>query len=137
MIAIDSSAIVAIIRGEPGARALSARIEKEPLSERRISAAGYVAVGSVLAGRFPGDRLAVMSDLDDFLAEASVTLAPFDGLQARLALKARIEYGKGMGHGGLLNFGDCFSYALAKALNAPLLFVGDDFPKTDVQIALP
>jgi len=56
--------------------------------------------------------------------------------QARLALRARIVFGRGMGHGGVLNFGDAFSYALARARSAPLLFVGDDFATTDVEIAL-
>jgi ribonuclease VapC len=61
---------------------------------------------------------------------------PADATQARLALRARISYGRGMGHGGLLNFGDTFSYALAKARSAPLLFVGNDFAETDLKAAL-
>ena len=57
-------------------------------------------------------------------------------MRARRALRARIEHGRGMGHGGTFNFGDAFTYALAKALDAPLLFVGDDFAATDVKVAL-
>jgi ribonuclease VapC len=56
--------------------------------------------------------------------------------QAQLALRGRIRYGRGMGHGGSLNFGDAFSYALAKSLDAPLLFIGKDFTNTDVKPAL-
>ena len=51
-------------------------------------------------------------------------------------MRARITYGRGMGHGGVLNFGDAFSYALAKSLDAPLLFVGNDFAATDITSAL-
>jgi ribonuclease VapC len=68
--------------------------------------------------------------------EAAIVLAPVDEAQARLALRARIRFGRGMGHGGMLNFGGAFSYALARTREAPLLFVGDDFGTTDVNVAL-
>jgi ribonuclease VapC len=74
--------------------------------------------------------------LDDLLTEMGIAVAEVDLGQARLALHACIAFGRGMGHGGVLNFGDCFSYALAKANNAPLLFVGDDFGPTDVMRAV-
>jgi ribonuclease VapC len=74
--------------------------------------------------------------LDAFLDEAGITLMPVEVSQAQLALRGRIHYGRGMGHGGSLNFGDAFSYALAKSLDAPLLFVGDDFGATDIRPAL-
>ncbi len=51
-------------------------------------------------------------------------------------LRARVQFGRGMGHGRLLSFGDAFSYALPRARQAPLLFVGDDFGTTDVAVAL-
>jgi ribonuclease VapC len=70
------------------------------------------------------------------LTEAGIEVAQVDAAQARIALTTRITYGRGMGHGGLLNFGDAFSYALAKSLDAPLLFVGDDFATTDVTVAI-
>jgi ribonuclease VapC len=63
-------------------------------------------------------------------------LAPVDETQARLALQARIRFGRGMGQGGKLNFGDAFSYALSRVREAPLLFIGDDFGSTDVAVAL-
>lgn len=53
-----------------------------------------------------------------------------------MALEARIRYGRGFGHPARLNFGDCFSYALAKTLKAPLLYVGEDFDRTDIRSAL-
>jgi len=101
-----------------------------------MSVASYLEAGTVLAGRRRVDRLRAIDDLDRFLAEAGIELRPVDANQARLALHARIAYGRGMGGGGSLNFGDAFSYALAKALDAPLLFVGNDFAGTDVVAAI-
>jgi ribonuclease VapC len=90
----------------------------------------------VLAGRRRTDRRLAVDDLDAFLIHAGIELAAVDRDQARLALRARIAHGRGMGHGGTLNFGDAFSYVLAQALDAPLLFVDDDFAATDVKVAL-
>ena len=134
MIVVDSSAVIAILFGEPGATRLVERLSSE--AERVMSVASYLEAGTVLAGRRRTDRPQAQSDLDLFLAEAGIDLAPVDEGQARLALRARIAYGKGMGHGGSLNFGDAFSYALAKSLGAPLLYLGDDFTMTDVVSAL-
>lgn len=134
MIVVNSSAVVAILFGEPSADALLARLAMD--TDRVISVASYLETGTVLAGRRQSDRLRAIDDLDRFLDEAGITLAPVDEVQARLALRARIEFGRGMGHGGVLNFGDAFSYALARGRQAPLLFVGDDFGTTDVAVAL-
>jgi ribonuclease VapC len=60
-----------------------------------------------------------------------------DEAQARIAREAYRDFGKGSGHPAKLNFGDCFAYALAKKLNEPLLFKGDEFAHTDVRPALP
>jgi ribonuclease VapC len=133
MIVVDSSAVVAIMFGEPSAPLLLARLAADP--DRVISVASYVETGIVLAGRRHSDRLRAIDDLDSFLAEARIALAPVDVPQARLALSARIRFGRGMGHGGLLNFGDAFSYALARTREAPLMFIGDDFGTTDVAVA--
>ena len=70
-------------------------------------------------------------DLDLFVAKAQISLAPVDEEQANLARRAFRKYGKGR-HPAGLNFGDCFSYALSKALQEPLLFKGNDFSQTDV-----
>ena len=113
---------------------LLARLAAE--RDRVMSVASYLETGTVLAGRRRSDRLRAIEDLDRFLGEAGINLAPVDASQARLALRARIQYGRGMGHGGVLNFGDAFSYALAQTLEAPLLFIGDDFGTTDVTAAL-
>ena len=134
MIIVDSSALVAILFGEPLAAALLARLAADP--DRVMSVASYVETGTVLAGRRLSDRLRAAEDLDRFLDEAGIGLAAIDAAQAQLALRAQIQCGRGMGHGGALNFGDAFSYALAKARGAPLLFIGDDFGTTDVVAAL-
>ena len=130
VIVVDSSAVIAILFDEPGADRLARRLAEAP--RRVMSVASYFETGTVMAGRRKSDRLRAINDLDGFLAEAGITLAPVDADQARLALRARIQYGRGMGHGGVLNFGDAFTYALAKTLDAPLLFVGDDFATTDI-----
>jgi ribonuclease VapC len=101
-----------------------------------MSVASYLETGTVIAGRRRQDRLAAIDFLDRFLADLEIELRPVDETQIRIALDARIRYGRGMGHGGGLNFGDAFSYALAKSLDAPLLFIGEDFTTTDVKSAL-
>lgn len=77
-----------------------------------------------------------LARVDSFLNEAGIELTPIDASHARLALRVRIIHGRGMGHGGVLNVGDVFPYALAQACGARLLFVGDDFGTTDVTPAL-
>jgi ribonuclease VapC len=134
VIAVDSSALIAILFGEPQAEALVERLAKAP--ERRLSVVSYVETGTVIAGRMRGDPARAVPLLDAFLAELGVRLHPVDEAQMRIALQARIAYGRGFGAAAGLNFGDCFSYALAKTLAAPLLFVGDDFAAADLEPAL-
>jgi ribonuclease VapC len=134
MIVVDSSAVIAMMLQEASAPALAARLATD--AERVMSVASYLEAGTVLAGRRRHDRLNAISELDAFLSETGIDLVPVDVAQGRLALYARIVYGRGMGHGGTLNFGDGFSYALAKARCAPLLFVGNDFTGSDVESAL-
>ena len=134
MIVVDSSALIALLFGEPSASDLATRLAAD--SSRVMSVASYLEAGTVLAGRRRSRRFRAINDLDRFLSEAGIELSPVDVTQGRLALRARITYGRGMGHGGVLNFGDAFSYALAKSLDAPLLFVGNDFAATDITSAL-
>ncbi len=101
-----------------------------------MSVASYVETGTVLAGRRSADKASAIADLDDFLTEAGIDIRPVDIIQGRLALEVRIRLGRGMRTGGRLNFGDAFSYALAKSCAAPLLFIGDDFSRTDIEDAL-
>jgi ribonuclease VapC len=124
---LDTSAIIAILRLEPEARALVKAIEKAV--QRRMSAVSYVETGAVIDGS--GDPVASRR-FDDLLREAQVVIEPVTESQARTARQAYRDFGKGSGHPAKLNFGDCFAYALAKERNEPLLFKGDDFLHTDV-----
>jgi ribonuclease VapC len=128
---IDTSAVVAILNGEPDAPAFAKTIQDA--SERRMSAATYVELAAVVERtRDPvASRL-----LDDFLARMGIEIMPVTADQARTARRAYWDYGKGSGHKAGLNFGDCFSYALARERQETLLFKGDDFMHTDVLAAL-
>ena len=124
---IDTSVLVAILRAESDATAFL-EVIKASLT-RRISAATYVELGVVIDG--PGDPIASRR-LDDFLLRMSIAIEPVTEAQARIARDAYRDFGKGSGHAAGLNFGDCFAYALARELNEPLLFKGDDFRHTDI-----
>lgn len=135
MIVVDASAIIAIMFEETEASDCMMALQID--TQRLISAVNYVEAGTVLAGRIRnGDRRDAIADLDEFLAEFRIGIASIDENLAHAAMKARLQYGKGFGMRGGLNFGDCFAYALAKRHSAPLLYVGDDFALTDVQSAL-
>jgi len=128
---IDTSAIVAVLRGEHGAKAYAAMIESAPIA--RISAATYVELGVVIDGL----RDPVMSgSLDPFLVSMVVVVESLTVSQARIARAAYQRFGKGSGHPARLNMGDCFSYALARDLDEPLLFKGDDFKLTDIEVVI-
>lgn len=126
---VDTSVIIAILRGERDADELAAAIESAPV--RRISAATYVAVAIVT----DANRDSLLSNfLDSFLGRSLISIEPITVEQARMAREAYRDFGKGRHRAGL-NFGDCFAYALAKEKGEPLLFKGDDFRKTDVEVA--
>jgi ribonuclease VapC len=133
LIVVDSSAIVAVFLGEPEAAALKNAISGQ--ASCLISVANYVETGQVLRQRF-GPRRPILDEFHEYLSQASIELAPIDEDQARVALEARIRYGRGFGHPARLNYSDCFAYALAKTRRLPLLFVGDDFTHTDIVSAL-
>ncbi|MGD0013447.1 MAG: type II toxin-antitoxin system VapC family toxin [Bryobacteraceae bacterium] len=126
---IDTSALVAILLDEPERRRFNQAIESS--ARRLISAATVLEAAMVLEGRFgaPGGRL-----LDRFLLRARFESIPVDAEQAGIARRAFRKYGKGRHRAGL-NYGDCFSYALAKAAGEPLLYKGSDFAQTDVEPA--
>ncbi len=126
---IDTSALIAILYGEPEAEAFINLINR---SETRLSAAGYVETGAVIDRA--GDPVA-SRELDDLLALADVRIEPVTEVQARIARQAYRDFGKGSGHQAQLNFGDCFSYALAKTADEPLLYKGSDFNHTDIAAA--
>lgn len=129
---VDTSALIALLRDEPAASALlEAMLDAASV---QMSAASYLEAGIVV------DRLGdptLSRRLDELLADLEVVLSPVTEDQARIARQGYRDYGKGSGHPAQLNFGDCFSYALAIATREPLLYVGADFGHTDVQHALP
>ncbi len=124
---IDTSAVVAILRQESGAEDLLRRLTVA--GSRRISAASLLETAIVLEGK-SGEKAG--DDLDLFLARAKIEVEAVTDEQVRIARKAWRHYGKGSGHAAGLNFGDCFSYALAKSLSEELLYKGADFAHTDV-----
>jgi ribonuclease VapC len=134
LIAVDSSALVAILIKEPDAGRLRACLALE--GGAVLSVANYVETGQVLAQRKPDSIEATLADFHIFLETSRIALAAVDQTQARIALEARIKYGRGFGHRARLNYSDCFAYALAKARNLPLLYKGDDFTHTDIVPAL-
>lgn len=135
MMIVDASAIIAILFEETEAPDCMIALQTDV--SRLISAVNYVEAGTVMAGRIKsGDRHEAIADLDAFLTDFRIAIATMDESLARVAMRARLNYDKGFGTRGGLNFGDCFAYALAKRHSAPLLYVGDDFALTDVQSAL-
>jgi len=123
---IDTSALVAMLTDEPRAPQFEAAVEADPV--RLMSAAAYLETAIVIEARYgePGGR-----ELDLWLHRAAVDLVAVDADQANTARVAYRRYGKGR-HRASLNYGDCFSYALAKVSGQPLLYQGDDFTHTDI-----
>jgi ribonuclease VapC len=126
---IDTSAIIAIALNESEAEALEKRIANDPV--RLISAATLLEVAMVIEARL-GE--AGGSELDLWLHKVGVEIVSVQAEQADQARRAWRRYGKGR-HPAALNFGDCFSYALAKISNEPLLYKGTDFSQTDIEAA--
>jgi len=127
---IDTSAIVAVLKGEPEAESFIRAIATSP--DARISAATFLETALVVDGL--GDP--VKSRRFDELIEAlGIDVVATTAEHARIARAAYRDFGKGSGSPAQLNFGDCFSYALAAASREPLLFKGNDFAHTDLQSA--
>ncbi len=127
---IDTSAIVAMVGAEPEGERLFAAIVVD--SAAATSSATYVETAIVIDRR-PDPTLS--RRLDQLLSELSIRTEPFTAAQAHIARQAYRDFGKGSGHPAGLNFGDCFAYALAIDSGEALLFVGNDFIHTDVQVA--
>jgi ribonuclease VapC len=123
---VDTSALLAILLDEPDRATFIDRLAdaEDPL----ISAASLLEASIVMHAKTgaPG-----VGDLDELLGAAAVRCVAVDRAQAHVAREAYARYGKGHAPAGL-NFGDCFSYALAQVTGRPLLFNGDDFGLTDV-----
>jgi ribonuclease VapC len=124
---IDTSAIIAIALNEPEAPSFEQFIADDPV--RLISAATLLEAAMVLETRLgdPGG-----SELDLWLHKAGVEIVAVGAEHADKARRAWRRYGKGR-HPASLNFGDCFSYALAALTDEPLLYKGNDFSQTDIR----
>jgi len=126
---VDASAIIAILRNEPDAIDLAAALQRAPI--RRVSAVTWVETAIVT----DANRNPVLSRrFDDLLRDVGMRVETVTPRQAEIARYAYRDFGKGRHKAGL-NFGDCFAYALAKEMDEPLLFKGDDFVHTDIEPA--
>ena len=130
MIVVDSSALIAILRREPEADSFLQVIATA--QGCLLSSVSLLETSMVLVGR-TGDA-ASWADLDALIARAGMQVLAQDEELAQEARRAFLRYGKGR-HPAGLNLGDCASYALAKARSLPLLFKGNDFPRTDLMAA--
>ena len=125
---VDTSVLIAILKGEPEADQFATALAN-PKSSLALSAASYLEAGIVVDRN---GNAALSARLDDLLKTFAIEIAPVTASQAKLARAAYRRFGKGSGHPAGLNFGDCFSYALAMVSGTPLLFKGTDFAATDV-----
>lgn len=122
---VDTSAVIAILLGEPEAEDLIEALADAPSS--RMSAASYVEAAVVV----DGNRNPVLSARFDELMN-DIEVVPLTREHANAARQAYRDFGRGSEHPARLNLGDCFAYALARASGEPLLFKGDGFPHTDL-----
>jgi ribonuclease VapC len=128
---IDTSALVALLKQEPGWGALAESLDSSPGSS--ISASTYVEL-LIVVDRWKNPTLS--SRVDELIEQFRIAIEPVTPEQARIARAAYRDYGRGSGHRANLNFGDCFSYALARVQREPILFKGDDFVHTDLRSAV-
>jgi ribonuclease VapC len=131
MIVADTSALIAIAFGEAERAAFLAVMRKA--GKVLVSSVSLVEARMVVHGR-RGERGVIL--LDDMLRTGLFEIVPPGQPEADAAHAAFVSFGRGSGHGAALNFGDVFSYALAKTRNLPLLYKGDDFSQTDIESAM-
>ncbi len=129
---IDTSAIIAILRYEPEAAFFARAIADA--NGCRVSAVNYVEAAVVIDAS--GDPIASRR-VDDFFKTARISIEAVTPIHAQIARHAYRDFGRGSGHPAKLNFGDCFAYALAKTMDEPLLFKGNDFTHTDITSVTP
>jgi ribonuclease VapC len=127
MIAVDTSAIVAIVLGEPERAAFRRALLQA--DKALISAVSVIELKMVLYSR-RGPPAVVL--VDDMLRLPVFDIVPPGPADLQAAFGAFVVFGRGSGHPAALNFGDLFSYALAKVRELPLLFKGNDFAETDI-----
>lgn len=129
MIAIDTSALIAIIAGEPEAEPFAALVAQ---NDCLIGAPTQLEAAMVARRHVTGDQY---RDLIRILSWKNVAVVDFSAAHAEIADRAFRDFGKGRSHRAGLNFGDCMAYAVAYLASAPLLFKGADFAHTDISPA--
>lgn len=127
MIAVDTSALLAVCLRE---RERNEFVDLLDGAERIIVSAGTMIEARLVA--YNRGRSPLVDELDDLLTTFDIEVVPVDVGQIELAHSAFVTFGKGSGHPAQLNFGDLFSYALAKSRGVPLLYKGDGFSHTDI-----
>jgi ribonuclease VapC len=130
VIVVDTSALFAFLAAEPESEALAGRMQVEPVL---VSAPAWVEAGIVVGNKLGLDGVRRLHAL---AAGLQFEIVAFDQHLAEVAVSAHVRFGRGSGHPANLDLGDCFSYALAKSRNLPLLFKGNDFIHTDIVPAL-
>ena len=130
MIVVDSSALIAILLGEPEKQAFQNLIAQERCIISAVNAHETATVLRIRSG------ISAVEHLWQFLSDIEIEIVPFDAPQVRAAAVAFDRYGKGIDPKAKLNLSDCAAYALAKTMNLPLLFKGDDFVHTDLSPAI-
>jgi ribonuclease VapC len=128
---VDTSALIAILKNEPEAEVFSEAIEAAKAV--RISAASYLETHIVVDGY---KNPILTARLEEIFENPGIQIEPVTFEQARIARQAYRDYGRGSGHPANLNFGDCFSYALARVKREPRLFKSNDFVHTDLRPAV-
>ena len=123
---LDSSALIAVLFAEPGYLALVDRILEA--DHVRVGAPTLVETSLVVEGR---RRTPAAGDVEGLVKELAITVVPFGEGEWQIAIEAFRRFGRGR-HAAALNFGDCLAYASAAAAGDTLLFVGDDFTRTDI-----
>ncbi len=127
MIVIDSSALVAMLTDEATASSCRTVFENENLI--------YISAGTVLEALIVALRRGFYPQMQELLESPGINVVPVTPARAQLAATAYARWGKGI-HPAALNFGDCFAYATAQEFDCPLLFIGNDFSRTDIKPAV-
>lgn len=142
---VDASAIIAILSEEPDGPEIASRIEKaasvscSPIVRYEAVVGFARSKWSALHGKNTPISADFMAQAEQvvisFLTQIGAEERPITSEIGTAAIRAATRFGRGTGHPAKLNFGDCFSYACAKSAGVPLLFKGEDFTHTDVEVA--
>ena len=130
---VDTSVIVAILANEPDAAVFATKLADSP--RRYTSGLVILEAAMRLSTLLKVDPVDVEVRIQQVLEEARISVIPINGSIAKRAVAAFATFGKGRGHPAQLNLADCMSYACARAYRVPLLFKGNDFSQTDIEVA--